>query len=341
MLEHELTEVLHAAGLRGPQERAVAARLGWDGSGTKTLAEAAAGEGYSRERVRQLEARLRDYGERERLQLPLTEAALRLVEGSAPIARSSVGPELASAGISAAPFELSGLMSAATIGRLPTEIYERGGVVLVRSGLGSAAKTALLARRLVTQSGAATVATVARESGGATNEAHARRLLDARTDVLWLDDRRDWFVLKDVANRATRMLRKMLSISTALSFAEIDDGMRRSFRPVHLPREILCRMCESLGWVVVDRSSDTVTAGVALDAERILSPLERSLVAIFDRAGPILTFKQAVELGQREGLNHNSVGLYLTRTPVLRTLARGRYAVRRNPAAHRALHVAA
>ena len=44
--------------------------------------------------------------------------------------------------------------------------------------------------------------------------------------------------------------------------------------------------------------------------------------------GPELTFSAALRLGEREGLNPNSVGLYLLRSPVFEKVARGRYVVR-------------
>ena len=75
-LEEELASVLRESGLRGRQARAVARRLGWSGHGATTLAEAAAEEGYTRERVRQLEDRLRRHAEGTPLSLPLTAAAL-------------------------------------------------------------------------------------------------------------------------------------------------------------------------------------------------------------------------------------------------------------------------
>src|SRR5207245_9123879 len=53
-LERELNDVLAAARLDPKQRRAVARRLGWDGRAPTTLAAAGAGEGYTRERVRQL-----------------------------------------------------------------------------------------------------------------------------------------------------------------------------------------------------------------------------------------------------------------------------------------------
>jgi DNA-directed RNA polymerase sigma subunit (sigma70/sigma32) len=57
-VEDELGELLQAVGLGARQRRAVARRLGWDGGAPATLAGAATTEGYTRERVRQLEGRV-------------------------------------------------------------------------------------------------------------------------------------------------------------------------------------------------------------------------------------------------------------------------------------------
>jgi hypothetical protein len=67
---------------------------------------------------------------------------------------------------------------------------------------------------------------------------------------------------------------------------------------------------------------------VTLDSEQTLTPLERRLVAIFQREGPTLTFSQAVDLAERDGLNPGSVRCYLVYTPVLRARARGIYTLR-------------
>jgi hypothetical protein len=45
-------------------------------------------------------------------------------------------------------------------------------------------------------------------------------------------------------------------------------------------------------------------------------------------AGPVLGFGRAVDLAADAGINRTSAGLYLGRTPVLQTVARGHYAVR-------------
>src|SRR4051794_11141290 len=77
------------------QRRAVARRLGWDGGGPATLADAGAANGYTRERVRQLEERVVDRVGAARPELPVTRAALTVVRDAAPATHAEVADLLA------------------------------------------------------------------------------------------------------------------------------------------------------------------------------------------------------------------------------------------------------
>jgi hypothetical protein len=324
-LEEELGSILRAAGLQGRQARAVATRLGWSGRGVTTLASAGEEEGYTRERVRQLEGRLRRHADASPLPLPLTATALRLVENAAPIARRDVPGKLALAGLSAGPFDLSGVLSAAELGGLEVRVCERDGVVLREGDTGLANDVDAVATGLVARNGAGSIEGLAEHFSDDPDA--ARLVLEAQNDVVWLDDRREWFLVRGARSPLTNMLRKMLSVAGSLSLADVDDGLQRAFRPVCLPRDVLLRVCETTSWLVVDETH-MVTSKVALDETRFLSKLEQAVVRIIRANGPELTFSAALRLGEREGLNPNSVGLYLLRSPVFEKVARGRYVVR-------------
>jgi hypothetical protein len=134
-LEDELADFLGALKLQGRQARAVAARLGWDGDAPRTLAAAAAPEGYSRERVRQLEDRVRRQtpapaGGRR---FTATKAALRLIEDATPIASRDAAVHLSTAGVSRRPFDVAGLLSAAEILGVEHSLEEQDGVLLSKA----------------------------------------------------------------------------------------------------------------------------------------------------------------------------------------------------------------
>ena len=262
-IEEELAAVLHAAGLRGRQACAVAARLGWDGAGGRTLAGAAAAEGYSRERVRQLETRVRDHAARTHLELPAATRALRVLEEAAPIGAEAAARQLAARGHARGPFAVRGLLTAAEVLGLDTSVHLRNGVVL-RVGDGGIAETlGLRARRVVRRRGATRVEEIALAMGAGTRT--VRRLLELQPGVHWLDERHSWFVFEGAESRATRSLEKMLSVSPTLPIAELDEGLRRSFRAVTLPLHVVRSVCGALPWLTLDRRRDTVSTNAPLD----------------------------------------------------------------------------
>jgi hypothetical protein len=325
-IENELAGLLDAIGLSTRQARAISARLGWDGKGPATLAAAAQPEGYSRERVRQLEADVREKLERGQVRVPVVRGAVQMIERSAPDSRDYIGRELARKGIAARSFDPAGVLSAASITGVTTDARIHDGLVVLRGRPSPDRQLLVRARRLTSRHGAAHVDQLARHAGASPDQ--IRRLLAQRPGVTWLDDHQEWLRVSGNERRLTHILRKMLSISRSLTLAEVNDGLRRSFRPVVLQAAVLRRLCESFTWLTVDDDHQTVSSNLPLDQERVLSTIERRLVSIFQNDGPVLTFSRAVELGERAGLNRNSIGVYLSRTPILQTLSRGRYSLR-------------
>jgi hypothetical protein len=327
MLERELSALVHDVGLAGRQADAVAARLGWDGTGTATLETAAARHGYSRERVRQLEARVREHVARARPRLPAVEEALEVVEASAPDDRHHVAAMLAGRGLAASPFDPAGVLVASTLAGHRPSVRIDARLVRPRHGVAPDASLVSAARALAAGSGEVSLDLLARCSGFEPNR--VRRLLAGREEVQWLGGERAAIGLRSAAldRRVARILPKLLSVARRLSLSEIDDGLRRTFNPIVLPLRVLREVCESIPWLEIDERS-TVTSLVRFEPQRVLSPIELALARIFEGAGPVLSFSQVLELTREEGLNRNSVGVYLSRTPILKTLGRGRYVLR-------------
>jgi hypothetical protein len=319
-LEQELGAVLQAARLGPRQARAVSRRLGWDGLPPATLAAAGASEGYTRERVRQLEQRTRhEIGGRR---LPSVEAAIDLIESVAPSGRDGVASALAAAGIATLPFDPAGVLTAGELLGLETGVLVRDSLVVRRRDANIGTAALVVARRLVVRNGAACVDDVARILRAPA--VVVRRLLAAHDEARWLNG--DWLVLPVARSRATTGLRKMLAVARSLTLPDIEDGLLRPGCDVALPRSTLRALCESLDWVSVE--GDRVASSVELDADTVLSPLERKLFRIFEADGPVLAFSPALRLAEAQGISTASAGIYLGKTPVLRTVRRGLYALR-------------
>ena len=129
-LEQELGELLEAAKLDRRQAQAVALRLGWKGEPPRTLASGGEVVGYTRERVRQLEERMKDHARDAEIRSPVTETAVRLLEEAAPIPSSDAAARIASAGLSESPFDVASLLTAARILGVEHSLQERSGLVV-------------------------------------------------------------------------------------------------------------------------------------------------------------------------------------------------------------------
>ncbi|MDP9261353.1 MAG: hypothetical protein M3O89_05215 [Actinomycetota bacterium] len=326
MLEDELTDVLRSARLDAKQRRAVARRLGWDGRGPTTLSRAGATEGYTRERVRQLEQRVIRHVERTRPRLELTQAALDAVHAAAPAWRGQLARMLSRTQIAAEPFDPLGVVRAAELCGIPVSLIEHGGLILQNEQACLADDALRLARTLVVRDGATSVGALAERL--AVRAGRVRELLEFRDDVTWLDEQHDWLAVPAARTRAATALRKMLSLAPRLTLTDIRGGLDRQRLDVQLPWDVLRSLCDSYDWLTFDRGADVVSLVTPLDPERTLSGLERQLVGIFQAEGPVLSFTRAVRLAEAAGMNPASAGVYLSRSPVFETVSRGRHAIR-------------
>jgi len=333
-VEGELAMLIGEARLDARQGRAVAVRLGWDGGGGTTLEEAGRREGYTRERVRQLEERLRRGLQATKLRLPLIRAAVELVERAAPDRRDHIAMLLPDAGLTSAPFDPAGVLSAAAMAGLGRRVSIRRDLVLSDDREPVDGQAVKLARRLARKEGVVGLQRLAREVG--LEPDRLRRLFGNHPEVSWLGKRQEWLQLGEPGRPMVRVLEKMLAFSDPLTLDEAEDALRRACEPVLLSRDALLVFCESCAWLRVDRDRQTISAAAVLDRNVVLSPVEQRLATIFRTAGPVLTAGQAIELGARHGLNRNTVGVYLSRSPIIRRFERGRYTlfghVMRSPA---------
>jgi hypothetical protein len=322
-LEHELVGLLRVLDLDERQAGAVAARLGWDGGGVRTLESAATPFGYTRERVRQLEARVRRSA--DGWVVHALAEALDVLEQVAPDTCEHAATVLHERGLADGPFDPSGVITAAAILGVATSVRVSGGIVVGRTGDDPRAQLRRRAKALSGARGAANTNELALECR--LSPARVRRLLSAVPDVEWLDGRRTWVSVPGPGprRRTTTILRKMLAVTPALSFAAAQEGLHRSFRPVSLPASVLPGVYRTLPWLQLDVPGQTVASAVPLRADRELSRIELLLLDLFRVASRPLRYTEVVELGAPRGLNRNTVGYYLRHSPIMRSVSRGTY----------------
>lgn len=323
-LERELGDLLAAARLEPRQARAVANRLGWDGAGGATLAVAGEREGYTRERVRQLEERVVAYVRRARPLLPVVERALAVVTAAAPARRSTVAVALRDAGLSRRPFDPAGVVNAARLLGADPPLALGDALVLVE-GRGDESVAALTAtRRLARRSGPVHALDVAAELGA--YDARVERLLRLRDELIELDVR-GWFVpRRGPQSRNELRLRKVLAVAPELTVDEVVAALRRGPRAVPLPGPVVTAYCDLLPWAAVDRVAGLIRSREALDPVRELSAAEACAYELLLEHGP-LDIATAAALGARRGVNEATVGFVLRYAPITRPAGPGRFAL--------------
>jgi hypothetical protein len=324
-VEDELSRILDEAGLNGRQQEIIARRLGWDGNGGMTLEAAANGE-LTRERVRQLEERVRRASAAK--VLPVVEAALALLAARAPITNDDAADLLAAEGLARGPFDPVGLINAARFAGIDEPISLAAGCIYAGDQQEDAARVAAAARKLVSRNGAASVSAIVDLVDDPTLDADViRRVLALDPETRWLDAEREWLFLPTARNRAATHLRKMLAVAPSQSVTDVREGFRRyDGREVILPRHVVRELCKCFDWVRVD--GERVAASVPLDYRAVLENTEETLVEIFREHGPVLDRATAVDLGERQGLDRTTTGLYLGWSPIIDRIATNRYTLR-------------
>lgn len=327
-LEEELRLELRRARLDDIQADAVARRLGWDGQGGTTLEAAGELIGVTRERIRQLVSRVATHLERTHPTLPMLASAIDELEQLVPVRREAAADQLKRRGLSRVTFDPHGVLEAARLSGLTTNVGLVGPLLVGEGQLDLARELAARARKRVSQNGAGNLEALVDEfePEGLDRDA-VRRFLEV-SDVVWLDDALNWFVLGTGENRAANHLRKMLSVSPTLTIAEVREGLRRPPKPrsVNLPLGVVRSLCAEIAWV--DISDDIVQANVVLDFREVLENTEETLVDVFRDRGPVLDRATAVDLAQEYGLDRTTAALYLGWSPVIDRLTTNRYALR-------------
>jgi hypothetical protein len=323
-LERELGALLTAARLGPRQARAVAARLGWDGAGGATLADAGEREGYTRERVRQLEQRVVAYARRVSPRVPLVERALAVIASAAPARRSAVGLALRDAGLARRPFDPAGVLNAARLLGFDPPFAVDDALVLFE-GRGDESVTALTAARRLSRSfGPVCAADVASELGAPARD--VERLLRLRDELVELEAT-GWFVPRRAPRSRNELrLRKVLAIAHELSVDELVAALCRGPRAVPLPGPVVVAYCDLLPWTAVDRAAGLVRSRRPLDPARELSDAELCTYEILLAHGP-LDIGTAAGLAAARGFNEATVGFVLRYSPITRPAGGGRVAL--------------
>lgn len=345
-LDRALRDYMQAlSGATGPRLDALLMRFGWDGLPPRTLDECARVVNVSRERMRQIQARIMEKKPHNPVFLPALDWALEALAQAAPVRAMRAADLLRERRITTVPFHPASVLSAAEFcGHTPTFSLDGGPLdqtVVTTSALAYANRVSTLAARLAGGSGASNVAeveAVAAAAGLDVNIEQVREVLRYYSKVRFLND--DWFWTPEAPidrNRLYNVTRRILSVARPVSVGTLRDGVRRHFRgrqhgrPLPLivpPRAVLLAFYEAHpAFVVTDDGQ--VDSSEDLDYRTQLGSTERALVEIL-RSSPsgILSRQELADACAARGINLATFDAYLTYSAIIEHLGTGIWGLR-------------
>ena len=333
-LEDELAGVLAQNGISDRDRRVYSYRYGWDGNGPHTLQETGDLFGVTRERVRQIGARVAGRVGAAPYFLPKLDRTIALLAGASPARGSDLVWAILRRGLSNRAFNLSGVSHAArTLGRaIAFESRDIEGELYWGSSddLDILERARRTARRLSRRWGASTVYEVsleADEHGSDTDIGNTIADFLSRTEEFrWLDSASGWFWYVDTTrNRLVNQIRKVLSVNSRVSVGDLRVGISRHYRMKGFapPRRVLLELCRQLPGVQVE--GDWIWAVPALDPSRVLGRTEAVLAEILMRNGGIMPRERFEDECVARGMNRATFYVYLDYSPILSRYSRGVY----------------
>jgi hypothetical protein len=329
----ELLKLLSRA--EGERLNALASRFGWNGEEPETLEACGKRLGVTRERLRQIQAWVIARIPKHPVFMPQLDAALNALEKCAPLKLLEASRLLRELKVSRANFHPAAILeTAALLGRETvlsiTETRPGNKVLSRRSEARMLRLIPMLARRLATKSGVASVFQVqdeAQEHGSDVSEIQVREIISG-ANFVFLDD--DWFWAPDVKysrNRLHNLTRKLLSVASPQDILTLRDGLRRAYKwrrfsgnryknlvvpPVRILLEFY-RKCP--GFRV---ENEMIHASEPFDPKKELSDADYVFVeALRSSPSGMLDRDSLAAACLQRGMNENTFNVYTSYSPTL------------------------
>lgn len=300
-------------------------RLGLAGQAPKTLAEIGKSIGVTRERTRQMEARVLPLILEHPLWLPALDRAKALA-GSQVRQAAEFLEELAAAGITARTADLAGLQAAAGVVGFAWAIEHSHGLL----GLDEAEyrRVAAALKQPLGTPGIGTVEEVLEDINAVAGrelvtEQALHLVADTLPELVWTDPDRRWY-LSGPANpnrvRMRNVARKMLSVHSPLAVATIVEGLRRlsGYRGDRVRVSTAQARAFFAAHVEFAVDGDLVTCVDALDYRKELGASAATMVEVLrDCPEEVESRERLLQKCVAAGMNKNTASLWLTFNEVI------------------------
>lgn len=331
-LEGLLGDVLErTARVEDERKTALMARLGWNGLKPVTLREAGEKIGLSRERIRQIEKRLKQGIHRNHWVMPALTRAIRLLNSNVPLSVMQASDLLNEKGVSNRSFHPEGVLSAAELFRLScpvrvVEVFDQR-LVLNEEEIATAKRVLKAAKKLTRASGATSLFALEENlSGGRIDRQEIAGILCAHGDVRFVDE--SWFfVTSERSATFETASRKMLAVNSPLHISTLREGLRRVYRfrsSSHSegdlqvpPRRVLLELYDR--YEAFQREGSHVHSTEPLDPRKELSEAEIAMIDVFrSQERSILDRASFLRECVERGVNRNTANVYSSFSPIIK-----------------------
>ncbi|MBN1393848.1 MAG: hypothetical protein JW959_02300 [Pirellulales bacterium] len=329
-LEQELTALF--ASIPSQRNRDIlSGYYGWDDGRTHTLSEIGARFGITRERVRQICAKLTKRLKSSRVSVPTLDGALKLIGRMLPAPAARIETELADRGLTAVGMSLEAVAAAARLlGRpvpfelaaVPCDDRAADRRLAVRPGETKTVLAAIdSARKNIFFHGLTTVGRIERSiapRGGRTGDELIRQAVALIEGLCWLDRSAGWFCFSSINRHGLpRTIDKVLAVANSVTVDELHKALSRNRRlwKEPPPKNVLLEFCRQMPGVRVDGAR--IAADQPRDWRKTLTGVEAKLVAVLKKHGPLMERGEMEDICVGEGMNRFSFHAFVSWSPVI------------------------
>jgi hypothetical protein len=325
-LEEELIAIFASAPCERNQEILIG-YYGWKDGRQHTLTEIGAQFGVTRERIRQICAKLtKKHKDISTILAPVMDRALALIDKRLPCPAATLENELAEMGLTRISMPLEGVTRGAKLlGRAPSFkiVKVDKDRLAVRSDQVAAVQAIVdLAKKEIYFHGLATIekieAMVSEKFSDHIGGRLAAETLQLIRGFAYLDESSGWFRLIPIAKHGLpKAIDKILAVAGQVTVSEMRQAMSRNRRlwKDPPPGNVLLAFCRQMPDVRVE--GDHVYSDPPRDWKKSLTGVEAKLVHVLKEHGPLMERGAMEDLCVASGMNRFSFHAFVSWSPVI------------------------
>ncbi|MCR4414724.1 MAG: hypothetical protein NUV77_20095 [Thermoguttaceae bacterium] len=324
-LEEELIQIF--ASTPHPRNRDILiGYYGWRDGQPHTLAEIGARYGMTRERTRQICAKLVRRHEPAKILAPVMDRTLAFLAARLPCAVSRLEAELRAAGLTRVGLHLENVRSAGNLLGRPIPfavvVVDEERLAVRRGDEALVPAVVEMAKKEVYYHGVATVdqlvESLSERFGSRASRAVVTETLQLLDGFCWLDKPGGWFRLASIGKHGLpRAVQKVLAVAGRVPARDLTAAIRRNRRmwKTPPPERVVVEFCRQMPGVRIE--GDWIRAEPPLRWQDTLTGVEARLVEILKKHGPIMERGALEDRCVAEGMNRFSFHAFIACSPVI------------------------